>query len=437
MTQDPRPVTTGPMPTTADVVIIGGGVVGAFTALELTRRGLRPLLVEKGSIGGEQSSRNWGYIRQQGRDDPEIPLMVEAHNTWASFESDHGVDIGWAERGNLRLLARDADLDWYRNWAVKGNAHGVPARMLDASEVTGLLPRSTGQWAGAMFTPNDGQADPGRATRAVAAVAASAGTTIRTETTAEAIEVADGKVVGVRTSRGTVATPRVVVAGGIWSRRLLRPLGLNLPMQWVRLTVSETGPVPGFPDIPAVWSHDVAFRKTDRGTVLFAASQRADVDVMLSAANNIGAFSPTLAKNLRTFQVRVARAAWFDARSRFDRRHRYSGWEPRPNAHSVEIGRTALARIYPELAEVPVARSWGGYIDGTPDNLPVLSTVDDLEGLVIGAGFSGHGFGLSPASGGVLADLAIEGTSPRHDVSAFRFARFASGEFRRATTVAH
>ncbi len=425
------------LPAHVDVVIIGGGVVGAFTALELTKRGVTPLLLEKAEIGAEQSSRNWGYIRQQGRDDPEIPLMVEAHNTWAALEGELGVDIGWAERGNLRLLTGAADLDWYRAWAAKGQAHGVPAQMLEPNEIGPLLPGSVGDWAGAMFTPNDGQADPGRATRAVAEAAAANGAIVMTHTTAEAILTSNGSVKGVQTSLGVVATKRVVVAGGIWTRRLLLPLGLNLPMQWVRLTVAETMPVKDFPDIPAVWSHDVAFRKTARGTVLFAASQRADVDIMLSAANNISAFSPTLMKNLKTFQVRLGRAAWLDTRNRLDPRHRFCGWEPKPNQRSVTIARDALSAIYPQLRSIPVARSWGGYIDGTPDNLPILSSVEQVQGLVIGAGFSGHGFGLSPASGGVLADLALDGTSPRHDVSAFSFGRFASGEFRPAMSVAH
>lgn len=424
------------LPTTADVVIIGGGVVGAFTALEIAKRGGSPVVLEKGEIGGEQSSRNWGYIRQQGRDEPELPLMVYAHQVWASLEQDLGVDIGWAERGNLRLLRQDADLDWYRNWSVMGREFGVPARMLEPSDIPPLLPDSHGDWVGAMYTPNDGQADPGKATRAVADAAAKKGATLATHTTAESIEVVNGKVRGVKTSRGTIITPKVVVAGGIWTRRILSPLGINLPMQWVRLTVSETEPVAGFPDIPAVWSHDVAFRKTDRDTVLFAASQRADVDVMLSAANNIRSFSPTLVKNLKTFQVRVGRAAVLDARTRLDRRHRFDGWEPKPNPASVKIAHEALIAIYPQLAEVPIERSWGGVIDGTPDNLPVLSAADSVEGLVVGAGFSGHGFGLSPASGAVLADLALDGSSDRFDINIFRLSRFATGDFRPTAKVA-
>lgn len=426
----------GPLPTAADAVVVGGGVVGAFTALELAKRGLRPLLLEKGTIGCEQSSRNWGYIRQQGRDDPEIPLMVEAHGAWAAFEETHGRPIGWAERGNLRLVADSGDLDWYRDWAVKGNANGVPARLLDDGDLASVLPRAQGRWAGAMFTPNDGQAEPGLATQAVAAAAVDQGAVLRTGVTVDSILVSDGRVIGVATPAGVVSTPRVIVCGGIWTRRLLAPLGLNLPMQWVRLTVAETAPTTDFPDIPAVWSPAVAFRKTAHGTILFAASQRADVDATLSALNNVRTFLPTLSHNLRTFQVSINRAAWLDARTHLDSAQRYRHWDPRPNPKSVRLGYEALLRIYPELSAIPVARSWGGYIDGTPDNLPVLSTVPQLQGLTIGAGFSGHGFGLSPASGRVLADLAETGTSTS-DIAAFDFARFALPSFRAARKVAH
>lgn len=424
------------LPAVSDVVIIGGGIVGSFTALELARRDRQPVVLEKGQIGGEQSSRNWGYIRQAAREDPEIPLMMEANRVWSNLENEVGVSIDWAQRGNLRLLAADSDLEWYQNWTAKGNKLGIPTRMLAPDEIADVLPGVHGTWAGAMYTPNDGQADPARASTAVAGAARAAGARVLPGVTAQAILVRAGRVVGVATPHATIATETVVVCGGVWSRRLLRPLGLDLPLQWVRSTVAETAPVPGLPDIPAVWSPRVSFRKTGNGTVVFAASGRAELDLTISAFNNASYFLPTLMHNLPMFHPRLNRAVLLDLRNHISAKNRYTGWEPNPDRASVRRSHTALGVVYPELKASAISRSWAGYIDGTPDNLPVLSLVSGIEGLVVGAGFSGHGFGLSPASGQVLADLVATSECSRYDVSAFRYDRFGSGKFRRAKRVA-
>lgn len=420
----------------ADVVVIGGGIVGCMTALELAKSGLKPVLLEKGAIGHEQSSRNWGYIRQQGRADPEIPLMVEARDAWAGFEEYTGSNIGWRESGNLRLLENEQDVEWYRDWAVKGRAHNIPVEILQPDAISTLLPGSRGDWLAATYTPTDGQVDPVLATQATAAMARRLGAVILANTVAHSILVRRGKVIGVATPQGMIATESVVIAGGVWTRRLLADLGINLPLQWVRLTAAETGPVDGFPDIPTVWSRDVSFRQTQNSGLMFAASRRAYIDVMPSALNNVGYFLPTLRHNLRTFQMSVGKAAFRDLRTRLGSQARYAGWEPTVNVRSVKSSFAALCKIYPELADVPVARSWAGYIDGTPDNLPVLSTVPTIKGLVAGGGFSGHGFGPAPASGRILSDLARSGRCERHDVSPFDLARFESAGFTSAAMIA-
>lgn len=423
--------------TVADVIVVGGGVVGLLTAYFLASDGTSVTLLEKADLGGEQSSRNWGYIRQQGRDDPEIPMMVQANAFWAGFEDRFETRIGWQQRGNLRLIAAEKDLPWYRDWAAKGNANGIPAELLGQDGIGRLLPGARGSWIGAMYTASDGQADPAVATAAIAEAAAREGARIHPHTTVTKVLTARGRVVGAATPHAVVSAPAVVVATGAWTRKILSPLGINLPLQWIRSTVAETVPVKEFPDIPAVWSPGVAFRKTDRGTILFAASGRADVDVMPSALNNVRTFLPTLTHNLRTFQLGVGRAAVLDARNMLFRSQRFHGWEPKPNARSVSKSYAELVKIYPGISDFPVGRTWAGYIDGTPDNLPVISTVPGIDGLVVGAGFSGHGFGFSPASAAALRDLTTTGTSQEHDLSAFRIGRFSEPGFRAALSVAH
>ncbi|MDN5762171.1 MAG: FAD-binding oxidoreductase [Microlunatus sp.] len=435
-TTKPRTMITPGPRSGADVVVIGGGIVGCMTALELAKSGIRPVVVEKGAIGNEQSSRNWGYIRQQGRADAEIPLMVEARDTWASFEEYTGSNIGWRESGNLRLLENPQDVGWYRDWAVKGRAHDIPVEILQPEAISTLLPGSRGDWLAATYTPTDGQVDPVLATQATAAMAGRLGAVILPDTVAHSILVRRGKVIGVATQQGMIATESVVIAAGVWTRRLLADLGINLPLQWVRLTAAETGPVDGFPDIPTVWSRDVSFRRTQNGGLLFAGSSRADIDVMPSALNNVGHFLSTFRHNRQTFRLSVGKAAFRDLRTRLGSQARYAGWEPTVNARSVKRSFEALGKIYPELTDVPVARSWAGYVDGTPDNLPVLSCVSAIEGLVVGGGSSGHGFGTAPASGRILSDLVRSGVCERHDVSPFDLARFQSADFTSATTIA-
>lgn len=425
------------LPRTADAVVIGGGITGCATALALARRGLHPVVLEKSAIGAEQSSRNWGFVRQQGRDEAEIPLMVDANAVWAALEEESGRDIGWRQRGNLQLVRTADALPRYEDWVRRGRAHGVPARMLQPSEIKELLPGAQGRWVGAMYTPNDGQAEPTLATLAIRDLACRAGAFFHTGVTVTSVLVRKGRVVGVTTPSQMIATPVVIVAAGVWTRRILTPLGVDLPLQWVRSTVAETAPVEGLPDIPAVWDANVAFRKTTGGGVVFAASGKTDIDAMVSAINNLGSFTPLLVRNLKTFGVHVGSPAVRDLTTHLGRRHRFDGWEPPVNRRNVRRSYVALTSIYPQVAEAPVVRTWAGYIDGTPDNLPVLSTVPRITGLVVGAGFSGHGFGLAPASGHLLAELAVDGTSARHDVKAFALDRFADPTYRPSITIVH
>lgn len=424
-------------PATADVVVIGGGIVGCMTALDLATRGAAVTLIEKAAIGTEQSRRNWGYIRQQARSEPEIPLMVAANSFWSSFEDRFDADIRWQQRGNLRLVRDGRELPWYQNWTRMGQDYGVPVKMLSSREAMELLPGAVGNWAGAMYTPNDAQADPLRATLATAAAAARAGAQMITHETVTKILVGHGRVLGVATPTHVVSTPAVIVTAGVWTRRLLQEVGVNIPLQWVRSTVAELAPCEEIPAIPAVWSPEVSFRKTASGGILLAANARSIIDVMPSALNNLRLFLPTLRRNLKTFRIGMGAPAFHDSVSRLTKRYRYRGWEPKPSRRTVAASVAALQDIYPAVAGTPVARTWAGYIDGTPDGLPVMSTVENIAGLVIGSGFSGHGFGLSPASGQVLSDLAISGSANRFDATAFTLSRFNSPSFHPAVSVAH
>ena len=164
-----EPVETTPdLPTHADVVIIGGGIIGCFTAYYLSKRGLKVALVEKGRIGAEQSSRNWGWCRQQNRDARELPMATKSLDLWEQFNAESGEDTGFKRCGLLYLSNSQAELAGWARWGEFARTVGVTTQMLTA-EQAGQRGRVTGKpWKGGVFSPTDGTADPSRAAPAVA-----------------------------------------------------------------------------------------------------------------------------------------------------------------------------------------------------------------------------------------------------------------------------
>jgi len=210
-----------------DVAVIGGGIAGCASAFELARRGLKVALFEKGRIAGEQSGRNWGFVRQQGRDPFEIPLMMACNRIWRDLEATLEADVEWRRLGVLYLAEDAAEMARYEAWLDQARPHQLDSRLLGPGEVEALVPSMARAWAGGLYTPSDGQADPVKATTAFARAAERHGATIRTGCIVERIETADGRVVGLRSERGAAAADAVVVAAGAWTSVLLRRLGLN------------------------------------------------------------------------------------------------------------------------------------------------------------------------------------------------------------------
>jgi glycine/D-amino acid oxidase-like deaminating enzyme len=154
--------------TEADVVVIGGGIVGCATAYYLARRNVNVVLVEKGEIAGEQSSRAWGFVRQQGRDPAEMPLMIEAIRIWQGLEDELDADIEWVQEGNLALAADDERMARMRDWLDVARAYNLETQVLSRVEILDMVPDMLGEYVGGMFTPTDGHAEPNKATLAFA-----------------------------------------------------------------------------------------------------------------------------------------------------------------------------------------------------------------------------------------------------------------------------
>jgi glycine/D-amino acid oxidase-like deaminating enzyme len=414
----------------ADVVVVGAGIVGCATAYYLARRGVRVAVVERGSVAGEQSRKNWGFVRQQGRDPLEVPLVMEANRIWRGLERELGADIEWTQGGNLALAADDARMARFEEWLPIAREFGLETRLLRARELSAVVPGLGGSWVGGMHTPGDGHADPEKTTDAFAHAAQAHGAAIHFDCAVQGVVKTAGAVSGVVTERGEIRASSVVCAAGAWSSRLARTLGVELPQRWVRGTVARTTAAPPVTSC-AVWGPGVAFRQRRDGSFNIAAGGALDHDVTLDSLRQLRFFLPNYWKNKALFRFHVGRpllrslhAALPGSEARRQPLAWDRGIDPVPNPAKVRRSLAELQRVLPALPRLAIARSWAGYIDATPDLVPVLGEVSGLRGFVLATGFSGHGFAMGPIAGRLVSELIVDGKTSL-DISGFRFSRFA------------
>jgi glycine/D-amino acid oxidase-like deaminating enzyme len=421
------------VPARADVVVIGGGIIGACTALELAERGHAVVLCEKGAVGAEQSSRNWGWCRQMGRDPREIPLMVESLRLWRGMNARIGAETGFRTCGILYLAATEDELAPHADWAERhARPHQIDTRVLDSAGVAARLPGSRTRWAGALFTSSDGRAEPQIAAPAIAEAARRAGATLLVGCAVRGIETAAGRVVGVVTERGPVACEAVVLAGGAWSRRFLGNLGIALPQLSVVNSVQRLAPLDGGPEETISGARFAARRRLDGGYTV-AHRHLSVADIVPDSFRLAPAFWPVLRMDHRGLRLRLGRRfieearlarSWaLDSVSPFEQ---VRVLDPEPVAPILDEALESLRANFPAFDHATVAERWAGCIDATPDAVPVIGPVANMPGLVLATGFSGHGFGIGPGAGRLAADL-VTGTTPLVDPAPFRFERFHDG----------
>ncbi|MEL7093304.1 MAG: FAD-binding oxidoreductase [Pseudomonadota bacterium] len=424
----------GPLPESSDVVVIGGGVVGVTTALFLARAGHSVTLLEKGRIAGEQSGRNWGWIRQQGRDPDELPIMIEANAHWRALASETNVDIGLTTGGVTYLAPTDAQMEKYAAWLPHALAHGVDTRMVSAADVKTLIPGLTGHYVGAMYTASDMRAEPWVAVPALAGIAARAGAKIIERCAVRTLDLAAGRISGVITEAGRIATSEVVLAGGAWSSLFLRRHGVSLPQLSVRATVAALDAADMAYQGGAA-DDKIAFRARKDGGYSVAAGGFHELFVGPDAFRALPKFLTQLRADpfgTRFYPAaprdypdswRTARHWAADEQTPFERQRLL---DPKPNAAKVRQLKRDFAARFPNLGPVRLRTAWAGMIDTMPDVVPVIDRIASVPGLTVGTGMSGHGFGIGPGVGRVLSSL-VTGDDPGHILSRFRFDRFADG----------
>ncbi len=426
--------TPATLPDTADCVVIGGGIVGASTAYWLARAGQKVVLVEKGAVGAEQSSRNWGWCRQQNRDARELPLSTRSLALWEEMGADLGDTLGFSRCGLTYLSNDEAEIEGWAKWGRFARGEGVETHMLSAAEATERAAATGQRWKGGVWSPSDGIADPVRAAPLIARGVMKHGGHVVQNCAARGVELAAGRVCGVVTEAGVIRTSVVVVAGGAWASSFVWQSGIRFPQASARSSLLSVAPgLQGLPD--ALHTAPVTVTRRGDGGYTLATSGRASLDLTPGALMGIRDFLPMFARRWR--QLRPgdwqAWAAGFETRRRWalDRptpMERTRILDPRPSARVVSQTLARARALLPALRDAKVQATWAGYIDSTPDGVPVIDNDMGIPGLVLAAGLSGHGFGIGPGVGLLVADLVL-GRTPITDAKQYRLARFQRSQW--------
>jgi sarcosine oxidase subunit beta len=367
----------------AEVVIVGGGIVGCAAAYFLAGRGKKVVLLEKSVIGGEASGRNAGGVRAQCRDRRERALAMASVELWGGLQTELGFETEYVQGGNIRLATNEQRMAQLRREADEERADGLQVELWDRDELRQRAPFLRDIFLGAKYCAIDGTANPILATRALGWAAKRAGAVILARTEALSVGTQGMQVSSVagrdRAGDLVIETPCVIHAGGPWTPQLSRTLGIRVPIEPARMFVAITQRIP--PLFNAfISSHDLDM----------CCRQAREGHVHIGGISMLGA-GPT-----------------------FDQRM--------PADAVVHLPRGA-SRMLPALQGINILHTWAGTLEMTPDHVPIIGPVEGVEGYILASGFSGHGFCLGPIVGKMLAEMILDG-QPSISLDDFRLSRF-------------
>ncbi len=348
---------------TYDVAIVGGGVIGLSTGYWLAKRGLSVLVLEKGRVAYEASSRATGYQSMRGENPPEIPLAAEANRLWMTLEDELGYPTEWQSSGRMWVTLDATELGDFHKSCEVWRSHDLPIRAIDVDEARRLVPVLSPMIAGALYTQRGGHANPQRTSQAFAWALLDRGGNIRENTPVLGIEVSHGKASGVRTADGIISAGAVVVCAGPQVALLCRPLGITVPVAAARLEGFVSTPLPPQFDVALV-GNGLSVRQTRRGNIHFSGGPHEWINVELASE------------------------------------------PPKPSTAIVRGAARRLLELFPTFENAALLRCWAGVVEVTPDHACLIEN-RALDGLVI-ASASGHGIGLSPALGKAISELVTD-----------------------------
>ncbi len=371
------------MTTGTDVLIIGGGISGTATAWELASHGVRTTLLEAGELACMASGWTLAGVRQSGRHPAELPLAEAAVRRWTTLADELGADVEYRQQGNLRLALTEDDIPNICRVVADGTAAGIEMHFLDGNDaVREVAPALATDLPAASWCQTDGHANPEKTVHAFAEAAKRAGATIREHTPVHGLVTDGRRVTGARLDGETIEADVIVVAAGIYTPRLLAPLGIDLPIGVTQVPAIQTIPMaPTLAQVLGQAGGGVALRQQVSGQ----------------------------------FRITGVSEVWDG--------HDHNRDSVQPRLRQIHALTAAAARLVPALAGARLNATWGGLIDQSRDALPVIEKAPEFENLVYATGFSGHGFCLGPITGEILADLATEGTTS-HPIAPFARSRF-------------
>jgi len=372
------------MKNTADVIIVGGGIIGCATAYYLAKSGVRDILVLEASpyIGNGGSSRNGGGVRQSGRDPRELPLaMWGIQNLWPGLSEELGVDTEYTQKGNLRLGKTPAHLKILQGLTDRAVACGLEVRMIDGQEVRSINPFLTDEVIGASWCPTDGHANPLTTTLGFYKKARELGVHFVTGIPVTGLKKVKGRLRKVVTPEGVFEGEKVLVAAGYESRAILDTVDIDVPMvkSKVEALVTEAEP-PMFKQMLGTAEADFYGHQTKHGSFVFGGHTG------LEACEK-------------------------------------DNGTPISTSQGAPCTCRGIMKYFPALSQAKIVRSWAGWLDDCIDGVPVMSPVEEVPGLFIACAFTGHGFGIGPAAGYSLAKMILGEETPV-DLEPLRYNRF-------------
>ncbi|RII75542.1 NAD(P)/FAD-dependent oxidoreductase [Pseudomonas monteilii] len=425
--------TEGALPKQADVVVVGAGILGLMTAINLVERGLSVVVVEKGEIAGEQSCRFYGQVMTYKMPDATFQLHHLAKQRWREMNAKVGADTSYRTQGRVEVPFDEEDLEGVRKWIdVKTREVGadIPfkTRIIQGSELEQRLRGASSRWTVAGFEEDSGSLDAERASFVMAEYAKKVGVRIYTHCAARGLETQAGAISDVVTEKGAIRASRVIVAGGAWSRLFMQNLGVDVPTLPAYQSQQIISAAPRAPGGNVALPGNIYFREQADGT--YATSPRVVVAPVVKESFMYGyKYLPLLAipdfpvhisLNKQLIDSFIQPTHWkLDEVSPFEKNRLMTA---APDLPELNASLEKLKVEFPAFSDAKLIDQWSGAMAIAPDENPIISPVNEYPGLVLNTA-TGWGMTESPVSSELSADLLL-GKAPVLDPKPFSLYRF-------------